>query len=86
MEIMAKTFNKKSNRWSVRELKVQKKYGHIDGLLKKVFCIRAADKVGMSMPVVLQESDPRRISSTIAPVLPPPKDVLIQEHKSRLSK
>jgi hypothetical protein len=43
----------------VRELRVQKKYGHINGLLKKVFCIRAADKVGMSMPFVLQESDPK---------------------------
>ena len=80
-----KTFNKKSLRWAVRDEKEKKTYPYIEDLLKRVFHARAVDQVGLFKKVVLQEDDPRRISSTIATVLSPPKEQLISEQKSRLS-
>jgi hypothetical protein len=73
-------------RWAVRDEKEKKTYPYIGTLLKRVFHARALDQTGLHKKVVLSEDDPRRISSTIASVLPPPKEQLIAEQKSRLSK
>ncbi|KAK3085827.1 hypothetical protein FSP39_009247 [Pinctada imbricata] len=78
-----RTFNKKSARWSVYAVKVDKTYKHICGLMKKIVSKRLVDKTGMNRKVVLASDDPRRISSVIAPIPPPPTSQLVQEQKSR---
>ena len=70
----------------MRDEKEKKTYPYIEDLLKRVFHARTIDQVGLSKKVVLQEDDPRRISSTISTVLPPLKEELILEQKSRLAK
>ncbi|XP_070565952.1 uncharacterized protein [Ptychodera flava] len=85
-EIMYKRiYNKKSGRWIASPLKVEKTYPHIRELKKGVIQMRLADEVGMYRPMVLEDSDPRRISANLAPVIPPPVSTLVQEQIARRS-
>lgn len=46
---------------------------------------RLLDGIGMNQPSVLSVEDPRRVSSVLAPVPPPPTAELVAEKKSRFS-
>lgn len=78
-----RNYNKKSGRWSVCPVKVQKEYHHVSNLMKRVLKMRLEDDTGMCRPVVLSADDPRRISATLAPVPPPPTADIVKEQKSR---
>ncbi|XP_056003700.1 uncharacterized protein LOC130046469 [Ostrea edulis] len=67
---MQRTFNKKSGRWTVYAVKEKKKYTHVLSLFRIVLQRRIEDREGLQGRMVLEVGDPRRISKTIAPVLP----------------
>ena len=46
---------------------------------------RLLDGLGMNQPVVLSAEDPRRVSSVLTPVPPPPTAELVAGKKSRFS-
>ncbi|XP_062581910.1 uncharacterized protein LOC134243692 [Saccostrea cucullata] len=81
-----RTFNKKSGRWSVTPVKVEKNYEHVHKLMESIVVARLNDEEGMSGPVVLGADDPRRLSKTIAPTEPKPTEELLQEKVSRFPK
>ncbi|XP_048768864.2 uncharacterized protein LOC125675325 [Ostrea edulis] len=81
-----RTFNKKSGRWSVTPVKVEKSYEHVSKLMTNIVVARISDEEGMSHPVVLGVDDPRRLSKTIAPTEPKPTIQLQQEKVSRFQK
>lgn len=81
-----RTFNKKSGRWSVTPVKVEKSYIHVEILQKRIVQARLTDQEGMCHPAVLAATDPRRLSRTIAPVEPKPTAVLQEEKVSRFMK
>jgi hypothetical protein len=79
-----KISNKKSTRWLVRPVKEEKKYNYRKGLMELV--LRMEGKISMFKPVVMKTDDPRRISSIISQVVPPPTEQLKKEQMSRLAK
>ena len=78
-----RTFNKKSSRWDVKKDQVEKKYLYVPEMLKSVVKRRLTDKTGMSERVEMSKTDPRRISSVLAPMPPPATKDLVKVHKSR---
>lgn len=64
-------------------VKERKKYDHVSILLQKVLEKQVADREGFHGRLELEEDDPRRISKTIAPIIPPPSIQLAEEKKSR---
>jgi len=52
-------------------------------LLKKIVTLRLEDRVGMAQKMVLEPDDPRRISSVLAHVPPPPTHEIVAEQRSR---
>lgn len=64
-------------------VKERKKYGHVFILLQKVLEKQIADREGFHGQLKLEEDDQRRISKTIAPIIPPPSIQLAEEKKSR---
>lgn len=52
-------------------------------LLQKVLEKQVADREGFHWQLELKEYDQRRISKTIAPIIPPPSIQLAEEKKSR---
>lgn len=78
-----RTFNKKSGRWSVSPVKVNKSYDHIHILQERIVEARLNDQQGMGHSVVLDGDDPRRLRKTIAPTDPRPTVELQQEKISR---
>uniref|UniRef100_A0A8W8M4P9 Uncharacterized protein n=1 Tax=Magallana gigas TaxID=29159 RepID=A0A8W8M4P9_MAGGI len=80
---LQRTYNKKSGRWSVYPVKERKKYDHVSILLQKVLEKQIADREGFHGQLKLEEDDQRRISKTIAPIIPPPSIQLAEEKKSR---
>lgn len=80
---LQRTYNKKSGRWSVYPVKERKKYGHVFILLQKVLEKQVADREEFHGRLELEEDDQRRISKTIAPIIPPPSIQLAEEKKSR---
>ncbi|XP_055999261.1 uncharacterized protein LOC125649364 [Ostrea edulis] len=78
-----RTFNKKSGRWSVTPVKVEKSYRHVDIIMERVVAARLNDQEGMSQSVVFDIDDPRRLSRTIAPIDPKPTTELLEEKVSR---
>ncbi|XP_033728705.1 uncharacterized protein LOC117317856 [Pecten maximus] len=79
-----RTYNKKSARWSAVPYKVEKKYSYISDLISAVVEKRLLDREGMHKSKTLSPSDPRHISSVLAPLPPPPTATLVEEKKSRL--
>ena len=77
-------YNKKSSRYSAVAEKVEKEYPHIRELLLEIFQRRIHDHVGMQRNIVLEESDPRRISKYLANIEPPPTHAIVLEQKSRM--
>lgn len=53
-------------------VKEKKKYEYIQTMMEWVLDKRLEDKEGFHKQQDLDEGDPRRLSKTIAPVLPPP--------------
>lgn len=80
---LQRTYNKKSGRWTVYPVKEKKKYEYIQTMMEWVLDKRLEDKEGFHKQQDLDEGDPRRLSKTIAPVLPPPTSELAAEKKSR---
>ncbi|XP_052694407.1 uncharacterized protein LOC128172674 [Crassostrea angulata] len=78
-------FSKKSGRWSTYGVKEKKKYPYSEKLMKACLENRLLDGIGMNQPSVLSVEDPRRVSSVLAPVPPPPTAELVAEKKSRFS-
>lgn len=78
-----KRHSKKSGRWTVYPVKEKKKYTHVISLFTRVLEKRVEDREGFYGRLELEEGDPRRISKTIAPTLPPPSAQLAEEKKSR---
>lgn len=76
-------WNKKSGRWAVYPLKESKDYKYIDEIHSFALKTRLNDRVGMSRPRELEESDPRRLSLHLAPIPPKPTADLYKEQQSR---
>ena len=55
-------------------------------LLTETLVMRITSKEGMSRPRVLEESDPRNIALTLAPVQPKPSQEIFSEQMSRFKK
>lgn len=72
-----RSYNKKSGRWAVHPVKEKKAFEYMPSLLKKILLSRVSDEMGMNQPVVLEADDPRRLSSHLAPLPPPPTDQLV---------
>lgn len=64
-------------------MKEKKKYDHVIALMEKVLHRRLDDRVGVHQPMGLEAGDPRRISRTVAPKLPPPTAQIELDKKSR---
>lgn len=64
-------------------VKERKKYDHVFILLQKVLEKQIADREGFHGQLELEEDDQRRISKTIASIIPPPSIQLAEEKKSR---
>ena len=64
-------------------MKERKKYGQVSIIFRKVLEKRVADREGFDGQLELEEDDQRRISKTIAPIIPPPSIQLAEEKKSR---
>lgn len=79
-------YSKKGGRWTVNEVKAQKKYPYISDLLRQILMKRLSDDIGMNRNVILEASDPRRLSATIAPIPPPPTQDLMAEKISRFNR
>lgn len=69
----------------MNEVKAQKKYPYISDLLRQILMKRLSDDIGMKN-VILDASDPRRLSATIAPIRPPPTQDLMTEKISRFNR
>ena len=77
-------FNKKSKRWTISQVKIAKTYKYVqDDLLPAVIEKRLNDVEPIMRKATLSPSDPRKISSTIAPVPPTNTTDLVIQHKSR---
>lgn len=59
---------------------------YISDLLRQILMKRLADEIGMNRNVILEASDPRRLSATIAPIPPPPTQDLMAEKISRFNR
>lgn len=76
-------FNKNSGRWRAVLVKEKKEYVYIPNLLAEMFKSRIEDTGSITRRVTLMETDPRRISSTIAPVSPKPTSEIVAAHVTR---
>lgn len=79
-----RSYNKKTGRWAVHPVKEKKAFAYMSSLLEKILLSRVSDEMGMNQPVALEADDPRRMSSHLAPLAPPPTDQLALEQNSRL--
>lgn len=70
----------------MNEVKAQKKYPYISDLLRQILMKRLSDDIGMNRNVILEASDPRRLSATIASIPPPPTQDLMAEKISRFNR
>lgn len=70
----------------MNEVKAQKKYPYISDLLRQILMKRLSDDIGMNRNVILEASDPRRLSATIAHIPPPPTQDLMAEKISRFNR
>lgn len=78
-----RTFNKKSGRWSVSPVKVDKSYDHIHILQERIVEARRIDQQGIRHSVLLDADDRRHLGRTIAPTDPKPTAELQREKISR---
>ncbi|XP_052805749.1 uncharacterized protein LOC128235074 [Mya arenaria] len=74
-----RVWNKKSGRWAVYPVKEKKTFLYIESLKKQILMCRLTDNVGMSRRAVMEEQDPRRISSHLGPLSPKPSRELYRE-------
>ena len=63
---------------------VDKKYDFIKNLQASIILMKLNDTRPMNRPIPRMPDGPRNITGTIAPVQPPPTDVLVKDHVSRL--
>ena len=76
------TCNKRSGQWSVVPVKSAKVYGYTTELKANMVKLCLDDKKPIHRHRTMTASDPRRISSTIAPVAPPSTKQLVPTQKS----
>lgn len=76
-------YNKKSSRWSVHPVKVEKNYSYVQDLIRHIITSRIEDDIGMNRPMELEADDPRRISAHLAPVPPPSTRDIVATQISR---
>lgn len=79
-----RVFNKRSQIWCPRPVKVSKDYAYIKDLQTNALNCLIEDPKIMQRSVVRQQNDPRNIRSTTAPISPQPVRELVEAHKSRL--
>ena len=79
-------FSKATGNWSTSPVKVAKMYAYIDDLLLHVVNKRDMSKGRLDAPTKTDAKDPRHIRRNLAKVPHPPRDELIERHKSRFSK
>lgn len=70
----------------MNEVKAQKKYPYISDLLRQILMKRLSDDIGINRNVILEASDRRRLSATIAPIPPRPTQDLMAEKISRFNR
>lgn len=78
-----RVFQKKSSRWSVTTCKEPKQYSYVTEMMRKIILKRLDDAIGMNQKMVLEQDDPRRVSSHLAPIPPPPTQQIVHEQRSR---
>lgn len=78
-----RVFQKKSSRWSVTTCKEPKQYSYVPEMMRKIILKRLDDAIGMNQEMVLEQDDPRRVSSHLAPIPPPPTQQIVHEQRSR---
>lgn len=78
-----RVFQKKSSRWSVTTCKEPKQYSYVPEMMRKIILKRLDDAIGMNQKMVLEQDDPRRVSSHLAPIPPPPTQQIVHEQRSR---
>lgn len=78
-----RSYNKKTSRWSVHPVKVEKNYSYVQDLIRHIITSRIEDDIGMNRPMELEADDPRRISAHLAPVPPPSTRDIVATQISR---
>ncbi|XP_065941156.1 uncharacterized protein [Magallana gigas] len=78
-----RVFQKKSSRWSVTTCKEPKQYSYVPEMMRKIILKRLDDAIGMNQKMVIEQDDPRRVSSHLAPIPPPPTQQIVHEQRSR---
>nr|XP_034316793.1 uncharacterized protein LOC105324442 isoform X2 [Crassostrea gigas] len=78
-----RSYNKKTSRWSVHPVKVEKNYSYVQDLIRHIITSRIEDDIGMNRPMELEADDPRRISAHLAPVPPPSTRDIVASQISR---
>lgn len=78
-----RSYNKKTSRWSVHPVKVEKNYSYVQDLIRHIITSRIEDDIGMNRPMELEADDLRRISAHLAPVPPPSTRDIVATQISR---
>lgn len=76
-------YSKKGGRWSAYSVKQDKTYNHVFNIIELIVKTRLEDRVGMNSGLILEPTDPRRISCVLAPIPPPNTSDIVDEQKSR---
>ena len=78
-------YNKRTKNWFAVAVKEPKQYDYIGELQDLILSKRAEVNGSSKQKIQLDPADPKHISKTLAPIDPPPMDVLIERHKSRFN-
>lgn len=78
-------FSKRSKQWAPQRVKVDKDFGYLPDLMRKIFLARQENEGHLSQRVVLTEDDPQNIRTNIATVPRPRGDLLLAEYRSRFN-
>ncbi|XP_033635088.1 uncharacterized protein LOC117296331 [Asterias rubens] len=81
-----RVYSKHSKTWVVKPVLETKKYMYIKNLMTRVFQGRLNDSEPLSRKSVIPEGDARLISTTIAPMPPPPTEQLVKQRQTRFPK
>lgn len=76
-------YSKRTSVWYYYPVKEGKGYPHIPQVMVEIVGKRLLDHIGMNRVVPLEPDDPRWLSSTLAPIPPPPTEKIATELKSR---
>ena len=79
-------YNKNSSCWTVERVQEKKTYNYIPELIETVIMLHETGETLLSENIILSPDDPRNISPTIAPLLPPATADIVMALKSRFEK